>query len=187
MWIGRIVPRSSSAFRQALRIGKAQQIDLPITPTGFAVENVTLPPGSYRLNVRNESKKRSSLLFLQVPPGAVPTNLRFHPFLTGKRYLTSQTFKRLFSGECLRCGESIGVRNLTFLFTDLKGSTALYRRIGDLAAYSIVTQHFNRLVPRFSGIAAHWLRPWAIRSWPRSTRLKMRSEPLWRWSANLTL
>jgi class 3 adenylate cyclase len=31
------------------------------------------------------------------------------------------------------------------LFTDLKGSTALYDRIGDLSAFSLVQQHFGRL------------------------------------------
>ena len=31
------------------------------------------------------------------------------------------------------------------LFTDLKGSTALYDRIGDLNAFSLVRQHFDRL------------------------------------------
>jgi len=34
---------------------------------------------------------------------------------------------------------------VTVLFTDLKGSTALYERIGDLKAFSLVHQHFDRL------------------------------------------
>ena len=41
--------------------------------------------------------------------------------------------------------EGIGVRDITILFTDLKGSTALYERIGDLKAFSLVHQHFDRL------------------------------------------
>ena len=32
------------------------------------------------------------------------------------------------------------------LFTDLKDSTALYDRIGDLSAYSQVQRHFERLL-----------------------------------------
>ncbi len=35
--------------------------------------------------------------------------------------------------------------NLTFLFTDLKGSTELYDRVGDLVAYDLVRAHFRVL------------------------------------------
>src|SRR6516165_6661831 len=35
---------------------------------------------------------------------------------------------------------------LTFLFTDLKGSTALYERVGDLAAFDLVRAHFRALL-----------------------------------------
>jgi class 3 adenylate cyclase len=37
------------------------------------------------------------------------------------------------------------VQQIALLFTDLKGSTALYDRIGDLDAFSLVQQHFERL------------------------------------------
>jgi class 3 adenylate cyclase len=37
------------------------------------------------------------------------------------------------------------VNEIALLFTDLKGSTALYDRIGDLNAFSLVQQHFGRL------------------------------------------
>ena len=45
----------------------------------------------------------------------------------------------------IRASEGIGVKDITLLFTDLKGSTALYDRIGDLNAFSLVQQHFDRL------------------------------------------
>ena len=37
------------------------------------------------------------------------------------------------------------IMSLTFLFTDLKGSTELYERVGDLAAYDLVRHHFRVL------------------------------------------
>jgi class 3 adenylate cyclase len=37
------------------------------------------------------------------------------------------------------------VKQVTFLFTDLKGSTKLYSRLGDLNAYALVREHFGRL------------------------------------------
>lgn len=65
--------------------------------------------------------------------------------LTGKRLLTSQTFRDLFRAERLDPGSSLGLRSMSFLFTDLKGSTALYERIGDLRAYDLVQEHFGLL------------------------------------------
>jgi class 3 adenylate cyclase len=39
----------------------------------------------------------------------------------------------------------MGVRDITLMFTDLKGSTKLYERIGDLNAFALVQEHFERL------------------------------------------
>ncbi len=71
--------------------------------------------------------------------------IQFVPFLTGKRLLTTQTFRDLFRSEVIRASEGIGVRDIALLFTDLKGSTALYDEIGDLNAFALVQQHFDRL------------------------------------------
>jgi class 3 adenylate cyclase len=37
------------------------------------------------------------------------------------------------------------ITSLTFLFTDLRGSTELYERVGDLVAFDLVRSHFNVL------------------------------------------
>jgi class 3 adenylate cyclase len=37
------------------------------------------------------------------------------------------------------------VKDIALLFTDLKGSTALYDQMGDLNAFALVQQHFDRL------------------------------------------
>src|SRR6185312_1076960 len=41
--------------------------------------------------------------------------------------------------------EGLGIRQVTLLFTDLKGSTAMYDRLGDLNAYALVREHFALL------------------------------------------
>src|SRR5262249_19732344 len=41
--------------------------------------------------------------------------------------------------------QRLKITSLTFLFTDLKGSTGLYERVGDLVAYDLVRQHFGIL------------------------------------------
>jgi class 3 adenylate cyclase len=56
-----------------------------------------------------------------------------------------QVFRDLFSNEALRPGEQISVGTLTMLFTDLRGSTQLYREIGDASAFGRVMSHFDVL------------------------------------------
>ena len=56
-----------------------------------------------------------------------------------------QSFRDLFAGEALRPGEEISVGNLAFLFTDLRGSTRLYREAGDAKAFGLVMEHFDIL------------------------------------------
>ena len=71
--------------------------------------------------------------------------MEFEPYLSGGMLLTRQTFRKLFRSERVDEEEGLGVRQVTFLFTDLKGSTALYERLGDLNAYALVRQHFALL------------------------------------------
>jgi len=67
------------------------------------------------------------------------------PFLTAKRMLSNQTFRDVFKADNLSLDQRLQITSLTFLFTDLKGSTALYERLGDLNAYALVRQHFALL------------------------------------------
>ena len=41
--------------------------------------------------------------------------------------------------------QRLKITSLTFLFTDLRGSTELYERVGDLAAFDLVSAHFQIL------------------------------------------
>jgi hypothetical protein len=67
------------------------------------------------------------------------------PFLTAKRLLTNQTFRDLYGAETLNVDQRLKTTSLTYLFTDLKGSTALYDRVSDLAAFDIAQAHFHVL------------------------------------------
>ena len=62
--------------------------------------------------------------------------------LTADRVTALQAFRDLFSGDVLRPGDEVSIGQVTLMFTDLKGSTALYERIGDAAAYHLVRNHF---------------------------------------------
>jgi adenylate cyclase len=61
-------------------------------------------------------------------------------------------FRQLFSSQVLAPGLGVSIRNLTFLFSDLKGSTMLYDTIGDSPAYARVRDHFDVM----KAIIARW-------------------------------
>ena len=65
--------------------------------------------------------------------------------VTAAEVTTRQRFRDLFATEALRPGDQISVGSLAILFTDLKGSTSMYREIGDAPAFGLVMDHFDIL------------------------------------------
>ena len=107
--------------------------------------SVELRPGPLRLSFENRTDRRV-LPALWVSGDALHHLLaKRRPFLTAKRLLTNQTFRDLYNTDTLDPDQRLKITSLTFLFTDLKGSTALYERVGDLVAYDLVRQHFGVL------------------------------------------
>jgi class 3 adenylate cyclase len=115
----------------------------------FAPAVSAVPSGPAVFEITNTGLKRGSLLLINWPPEivAMPEKpaLEFDPYVSGGMLLTRQTFRKLFRSERVDEEEGLGVRQVTFLFTDLKGSTALYERLGDLNAYALVREHFALL------------------------------------------
>lgn len=64
---------------------------------------------------------------------------------TAAQVTALQAFRDLFSTEALRPGQRISVGSVTLMFTDLRGSTAMYREIGDAPAFGTVMEHFEIL------------------------------------------
>lgn len=56
-----------------------------------------------------------------------------------------QVFRDLFASEVVRPGEEISIGSVTLMFTDLRDSTRLYRKIGDASAFGRVREHFDVL------------------------------------------
>jgi class 3 adenylate cyclase len=106
-----------------------------------------MAPGKIVFTLENKTSERGMFAIAVLPPGfdmgGAP--IHFIPFLNGKRLLTTQAFRDLFRSEVIKAQEGIAVRDITLLFTDLKGSTALYDRIGDLNAFALVQRHFDLL------------------------------------------
>jgi len=104
-----------------------------------------VPPGRFTLVFENRSDRRAAPVVLEVGATHEGAMQEFAPFLTGKQVISTQTFRDLFRTETIEGAEGLSVKDMTVLFTDLKGSTALYDRIGDLKAYAMVRLHFDRL------------------------------------------
>jgi class 3 adenylate cyclase len=62
--------------------------------------------------------------------------------LTALEVVSLQAFRDLFAEATLRPGDEAAVGQVALLFTDLRGSTALYERVGDAVAFNIVRDHF---------------------------------------------
>ena len=126
---------------------EAHTISIAIRQGACEPNGGSVTPGPVVIDARNETDRSALVGVLQVPPGGDDHGvLTFRPFLSGKRLLMTQTFRDNFRSEVIRAAEGIAVRDVTLLFTDLKGSTALYERIGDLNAYVQVQRHFERLL-----------------------------------------
>lgn len=65
--------------------------------------------------------------------------------VTAAEVTALQLFRDLFASEALRPGAEFSVGSQVVVFTDLRGSTKLYREIGDAVAFSRVMNHFEIL------------------------------------------
>src|SRR3546814_6857034 len=86
-----------------------------------------------------------------------PYTTLFRSFLTAKKLLSNQTFRDIYRTDTLDVNQRLKITSLTFLFTDLRGSTELYERVGDLAAFDLVQAHFgvlNEIVAPDRAVAA---------------------------------
>ncbi len=115
--------------------------DKVLAPT----ETVALRPGPLRLSLENRTDTR-------VLPGLWIAGDKLHqllgrrkPFLTAKRLLTNQVFRDIYGTDTIDVDQRLKITSLTFLFTDLRGSTELYERVGDLVAFDLVRAHFQVL------------------------------------------
>lgn len=108
-------------------------------------ETLEMQPGPLRISVENHTQTRTL-------PSVCVANDALHellghrrPFLTAKRLLSNQTFRDIYRTETVEVDQRLKITSMTFLFTDLRGSTELYERVGDLAAFDLVKTHFSIL------------------------------------------
>ena len=104
-----------------------------------------LRPGPLRLSLDNRTGARVLPTIWVVNAAMNELIGKRRPYLTAKRLLSNQTFRDIYRTDTLDVEQRLKITSPTFLFTDLKGSTELYERVGDLVAFDLVREHFNTL------------------------------------------
>jgi class 3 adenylate cyclase len=123
-----------------------QQLSLIYNRVHAPTGTTTMRPGPLRLALDNQTDVRVLPSVFIAAGGLHHLIGKRKPFLTAKRMLTNQTFRDVYKADNLNIDQRLKITSLTFLFTDLKGSTALYERVGDLVAFDLVRAHFHALL-----------------------------------------
>jgi class 3 adenylate cyclase len=122
-----------------------QSLSFVLTKSTPPVGALEMRPGPLRVSLENRANVRT-LPSIWVAGEELHQLLgKRRPFLTAKRLLTNQTFRDIYRTDTLDVDQRLKITSLTFLFTDLKGSTELYDRVGDLVAFELVRKHFRLL------------------------------------------
>jgi class 3 adenylate cyclase len=108
-------------------------------------QSLEMHPGPLRITFENRTDRRTLPSVFIAGDELHEILKKRRPFLTAKRLLTNQTFRDLYRTDTIEIDQRLKITSLTFLFTDLRGSTELYERVGDLAAFDIVRAHFRVL------------------------------------------
>jgi class 3 adenylate cyclase len=130
---------------------RVERIDITQREGRLGEKMQTVAPGPLSYNLTNATTARiiASALSIgaaeRVAYSATTTGFRLGGFLSGSRLLSPQTFLDLFPSETVMSAGGLAVKRVAVLFTDIKGSTALYDRIGDMKAFNLVRQHFGVL------------------------------------------
>jgi class 3 adenylate cyclase len=122
-----------------------QTLSLVYNRTPATTLTSEMRPGPLRLSLDNRTDARI-LPSLWIAGDALHDMMASRkPSLTAKRMLTNQTFRDLYRTDTLDVDQGLKITSLTFMFTDLKGSTELYERVGDIVAFDLVREHFRVL------------------------------------------
>ncbi|HOX42504.1 MAG TPA: DUF5939 domain-containing protein [Myxococcota bacterium] len=152
-------PANHAALHFEAVQGGARELRAELLEDRAVPEQGRVGAGRAVLSLQNRARHAALLLLFPdpLPPPeerhcAAPPAHTLRPYLTGKRLLTSQVFRELFRAESIPSEGGLELKSLTLLFTDLKSSTEMYERIGDLRAFDLVRQHFDSLR---EAVAAH--------------------------------
>ncbi|MDM8566761.1 adenylate/guanylate cyclase domain-containing protein [Candidatus Halobeggiatoa sp. HSG11] len=107
----------------------------------FNPSEIQAHPGRIKINLTNSGYVPSGLIIIidNLPQQPLPPNL------SGLELIHYPEFHNLFGEQVLSNREQMQVAAVTTLFTDITGSTEMYEKLGDIAAYNVVRDHFDIL------------------------------------------
>jgi class 3 adenylate cyclase len=143
----RVAAGASPAALRADDESAISDVGVEVSEAGPRLSTSACRAGPVRVSVRNSGPKETLALLERVR--------WLDDVATAMDVVAVPCFRDLFASEVLARHERIAVNRVAILFTDLKGSTALYRGIGDAAAYALVREHFRVLhqaIARHGGV-----------------------------------
>src|SRR5437763_15738741 len=133
---------------------ESQSFSFVMTRDHAPVGTIQIRAGPLQMTLENRTNVRTFPAIWVVSDTVHDLVRKRRPFLTAKRLLSNQTFRDIYRTDALDVDQRPKITRLTFIFTDLKDSTELDDRIGDLVAYDLVRAHFrvlNEIVAAESG------------------------------------
>ncbi len=133
--------------------------NIPFAVTGFAQKEISSSAQACEITVHNNTRGPVGMMVATPDLPRILDIVAKHPtqvrkFLTAKMLLNNQTFREVYKIQHLSKNLNLNIRSLTIMFTDLRGSTEMYDKAGDVFAYSLVQEHFRILtdsVRKFHG------------------------------------
>ena len=139
-----MVPRASGRYRLFARGGAAATIEVDDAgaPSAQAsIEDGRIEPP--RIHVGPGGEVRVSNHVADVRHVKIERLDFASAAATAHVVSTLPEFRTIFSSDLLKRGTPLKVARAAVLFSDLTGSTALYTRVGDAAAFRLVDDHFD--------------------------------------------
>jgi adenylate cyclase len=115
--------------------GPGERVHLHYDEQGWDTNEVVLPASGSALHIHNAAERDIVVALEKADWDDM--------VVTAAKVSTMYEFRGMFSSEVLAPGTQIGVESLTFLFSDLLGSTIFYETVGDARAYGQVRRHFD--------------------------------------------
>ena len=122
----------------------AELVQADVTGQGISITQAVRPGGTLQVHNQTSVEQTVSLDDPRFGLRAV----------TGAQVSALQAFRSRFVHEVLSPEQQLSVGAMTFLFTDLRSSTAMYEQVGDGQALRFVRRHFDilfRVVERNDG------------------------------------
>ena len=141
------LPDLSQPLRlQSLQVKEPVMLQRDDAPRADEELLITCDATKFELKRQKSSEPAGTTRLVNLHTFPVLVSLTRHEWsddvLTAAQATNWQEFRDLFSSEVISPSEQVSVGSQVVLFTDLRGSTAMYRHVGDAPAYAMVRNHF---------------------------------------------